>query len=56
MFWFLAGIALFIVMIVWFVVFRGQHDFYLDQKEISSNNSMKRFVRYGTIVLRAKDD
>ncbi len=31
-------------------------EYYLDQAKPSKDNSLKRFVRYGNIVIRAKDD
>lgn len=51
----IASVACFMIISLFFI-FKGQQNFYLDQKEISrDNDSLKRFVRYGGIVLRAKD-
>lgn len=57
MFWLIiAGLA-FIMMTVIYFVGKGQQDFYLEREETSkTNDSLRCFVRYGTIVLRAKGD
>ncbi|MBH0160360.1 hypothetical protein [Fictibacillus sp. 26RED30] len=55
MFWFFLGLAGITLLFILFVI-NGRREFYLDQEKPSKDNSLKRFVRYGNIVIRAKDD
>lgn len=54
MFWILLGIAGITLLFILYVVLNGRREFYLDQAKPSKDSSLKRFVRYGNIVIRAK--
>ena len=53
MFWFFLGLAGITLLFILFVI-NGRREFYLDQAKPSKDNSLKRFVRYGNIVICAK--
>jgi hypothetical protein len=49
-FFIIAGLALVMASAIFFVC-RGQEDFYLDQKHVEKESSLRRFVRFGTIYV-----
>lgn len=55
MLWFFSGMVI-ILLFILCLVLNGRREFYLDQAKPSKENSLKRFVRYGNIVIRAKDN
>ncbi|MFE1245064.1 hypothetical protein ACFW35_13105 [Fictibacillus sp. NPDC058756] len=49
-FFIIAGLALVIASAIYFVC-RWQEDFYLDQKHVEKDSSLRRFVRFGTVYV-----
>lgn len=44
------GLALVMASAIYFVC-RGQADFYLDEKHVEKDSSLRRFVRFGTVYV-----
>jgi hypothetical protein len=49
-FFIIAGLALVMASAIYFV-YRGQKDFFLDQKHVEKDSSLKHFVRFGTVYV-----
>lgn len=49
-FFIIAGLALVMASAIYFVC-RGQADFYLDEKHVEKDSSLRRFVRFGTVYV-----